>query len=83
MRFIHVVFDKLIPHAVLRFVFYRSLGLLFQSLWGRVVQLDMAFVKKQTLLESSETILDVAGIIPLGRMAASLDSLMWAQDVKM
>lgn len=76
MRFIHVVFDKLLRHAVLRFGFHHSLGLLFQSLWERVVQLDMAFVAKQTLPQRSETILDVAGIIPLGRLAASLDSLM-------
>lgn len=75
----HVVFDKLSPHAVLRFGIHCSLGLLFQSLWARVVQLDMAFVKKQTLPQSVETILDVAGIISLG----SLDSLMWAHDVKM
>lgn len=83
MRFIHFVFDKLPPHAVLRFGIHLSLGLLFQSLWGRVVQLDMALVKKQTLPQSAKTIFDVAGIIPLGRMAASLDSLMWAHDVKM
>lgn len=77
------MFDKLPPHAVLRFVIHHGLGLLFHSLFGRVVQLDMALVKKQTLPQSAKTILDVAGIISLGRMAASLDSPMRAHDVKM